>query len=164
MDIDTRVPLIVSVPGGKKGVGSDAMVELVDLYPTLADLCGLEKPEHLEGKSFVPVLENPDIEWKTEVYTLWPHDRAVYDKAILGYSVKTQRFNYVEWVNLSTGELLATELYDHQIDPKETKNVIDDPQYREDISNLEILCKERQATTDHDHLARVQNMKEIATD
>ncbi|MCF8381532.1 MAG: sulfatase [Bacteroidales bacterium] len=164
MDIDTRVPLIVSVPGGKKGVSSDAMVELVDLYPTLADLCGFEKPAHLEGKSFMPLLENPDIDWKTEVYTLWPHDRADYDKAILGYAVKTKRFNYVEWVNLSTGELLATELYDHMVDPKETKNVIDEPQYAEAISKLEVLCKERQTTTDHDHKARKLEANKVTAD
>jgi iduronate 2-sulfatase len=157
MDIDTRVPLIISVPGGRQNVTCDAQVELLDMYPTLADLCGLEKPEHLEGKSLVPLLSDPDLKWGSEVYSIWPHDRTKYDKTVMGYSVKTERYNYVEWIRLKTGEVLARELYDHHVDPKETKNVIDNPQYEADISILAQKCMERKQSTDHDHLYRAKS-------
>jgi iduronate 2-sulfatase len=69
----------------------------------------------------------------------------------MGYSVKDGRFNYVEWVDLSTGEILEKELYDHQLDPKETKNVIEDAQYKDIVARLAEKCKERKVATDHDH-------------
>jgi iduronate 2-sulfatase len=154
MDIDTRVPLIIKVPGGKGNVASNAQVELLDMYPTLADLCGLEKPDHLEGKSLLPVLNDPALEWEDEVYSIWPHDRTEYDETVMGYSVKNSQFNYVEWIQLNTGEVLATELYDHKLDPKETRNVVDDPQYAGEIARLAEKCMERKKATDHDHLYR----------
>jgi iduronate 2-sulfatase len=154
MDIDTRVPLIISVPGGKKAMSSDAMVELLDMYPTLAELCGLEIPGHLEGKSLVPVLNKPDIPWKGEVFSIWPHNRKEYDQTIMGYSVKTERYNYTEWVDLKTMEVLARDLFDHSSDPGEMKNVIDDPAYAEAVLTLEEKCRERKNATDHNHLFR----------
>ncbi len=151
MDIDTRVPLIISVPGGKKNVSTDALSELLDIYPTLADLCGLEKPDHLQGKSLVPVLEDPELEWDQDVYSVWPHDRWEYDKTIMGYAVKSARYNYIEWVKLSTGEVLARDLYDHKLDPQETVNVIENPEYIEVIAEMEKKCALRKQATDHDH-------------
>jgi iduronate 2-sulfatase len=153
MTIDTNIPLIFSVPDGKAGGQSAIPVEALDIYPTLAELCGLEKPSHLEGESLMPLLNDPDFapDGKKYAYTLWPHNRRNYDKTIMGYSVKDERFNYVEWVKLNTGEVLEKELYDHQLDPKETKNVIMDAQYRDVVIRLAAKCKERKATTDHDH-------------
>jgi iduronate 2-sulfatase len=156
LDIDTRVPLIIDVPGGMKNVKSDALVELLDMYPTLADLCGLEIPEHVEGRSLAPLLKNPDIEWVDHVTCIWPHDRTKYDQTIIGYSVKTKRFNYVEWVQLKSGEVLARELYDHLEDPEETINVIDLDVHSEEIVKLELLCKEKKEATDHEHLHRIK--------
>ncbi|WP_044205895.1 sulfatase [Flammeovirga sp. OC4] len=75
-DIATRVPLIVWTPDQSeksRGVKTDALVELVDMYPTLCDLAGLEKPEHLEGQSFAPLLENPNMEWKSAVFSAFPN-------------------------------------------------------------------------------------------
>ncbi|WP_281614870.1 sulfatase [Flammeovirga sp. SubArs3] len=74
-DIATRVPLIVWTPDQSeksRGVKSDALVELVDMYPTLCDLAGLEKPKHLEGQSFAPLLDNPDLDWKSAVFSSFP--------------------------------------------------------------------------------------------
>jgi iduronate 2-sulfatase len=142
MNLDTHVPLIVKAPGFKKGEQSDALVELVDMYPTLSELCDLELPKHLEGTSFVPLLKEPDLEWKEAVFTLWPHYRSNYDKTITGFSVKTQRYNYVEWTRLKTGEVLERELYDRQLDPKETINVINNAEYKEDIKTLEQMLKD----------------------
>ncbi len=72
-EIATRVPLIISVPGMKsKGKGSNALVELVDIYPTLCELAGLPQPDHLAGKSFVPLLDDPDQAWKDVAVSQFP--------------------------------------------------------------------------------------------
>lgn len=72
-EIATRVPLIVSAPGMKaKGRGSEALVELVDVYPTLCELAGIPRPDHLVGKSFAPLLDDPDQEWKTMALSQFP--------------------------------------------------------------------------------------------
>ena len=75
-EIGTRVPLIISTPNMTKevrGSKSDALVELVDMYPTLTELAGLEKPAHLEGQSFVPLLTNPKREWKQAAFSQFPN-------------------------------------------------------------------------------------------
>lgn len=153
MNIDTNVPFIFSVPNGKSGKVINTPVEALDIYPTLATLCGIEKPSHLDGESIISLLNNPDSEpdSKKYAYTMWPHQRREYDRTIMGYSVKDGRFNYVEWVKLNTGEILEKELYDHQNDPKETKNVIADKQYNAIVAELAQKCKERKDETDHDH-------------
>ncbi|NHE56560.1 sulfatase-like hydrolase/transferase [Cyclobacterium plantarum] len=153
MDIDTRIPLIFSVPGGRKGEVVDIPVEALDIYPTLTALCGMEEPSHLEGKSLIPILNNPEhrAESKEYAFTIWPQNRWNYDKTIMGYAVKDGRFNYVEWVKLNTGEVLEKELYDHQSDPGETRNVIDEEEYQEVIATLSAKTEERKAATDHDH-------------
>ncbi len=72
-EIATRVPLIVSVPGMKaRGQSSEALVELLDMYPTLCELAGLPVPRHVEGRSFVPLLDDPDREWKNAVFSQFP--------------------------------------------------------------------------------------------
>ena len=69
-ELGTRVPLIVSAPKlANAGQRTRALVELVDLYPTLAQLCGLTRPAHLEGTSFAPLLDQPDQPWKTAVFS-----------------------------------------------------------------------------------------------
>jgi len=84
-------------------------------------------------------------------YTICPDQRWTYDKTVLGYSVKDQQFNYVEWVKLSTGKVLERELYDHANDPKETKNVIDNPEYASVIAELAKRCTVRKVATNHDY-------------
>lgn len=153
MDIDTRVPFMISVPGGKSGAVCDQMVETLDLYPTLADLCGFEAPDHVDGKSLRPLLENPSLESKDHeyAYTIWPDNRWQYAKTVLGYSVKDKRYNYVEWVQLSTGEVLERELYDHSKDPQETKNVVGNLEFAPVVTRLAAQVSIRKDNTDHDH-------------
>ncbi|MBT8050461.1 MAG: hypothetical protein KJO70_04650, partial [Gammaproteobacteria bacterium] len=74
-----------------------------------------------------------DLEWKKVVFTLWPHDRDRFAQTITGFSVKTDKYNYVQWTRLATNEVLAAELYDHSNDTLETVNVVDLPAYREAV-------------------------------
>lgn len=151
MNIDTNVPLLFHTPNGKKGIVSKSPVEALDIYPTLAELCGLAIPAHVEGQSIVPLLDEPAQGMDRIVYTMWPESRQDYDRTIMGYSAKSSRFNYTEWIKLNTGEVLATELFDHQVDPMETKNVADDIAYRADVKFLSQKVAERIKATDHDH-------------
>ena len=127
-ELDAGVPLIIATPKTKQpGVKTDALAELLDLYPTLAELCGLPKPEGVEGTSLVAVLEDPHASVKKAAYT--QHPRPAYFKdapEVMGRSVRTVRYRYTEWRDFKTGELVASELYDHKRDPLETVNVAAD--------------------------------------
>jgi iduronate 2-sulfatase len=130
-ELAARVPLILSVPGqSNQGATSNAFVELVDLYPTLAELCGLEVSNNLEGLSMKPLLANPNRAWKTATFNQYPrmfegvrHER---HGDVMGYAVKTDRYRYVEWKEWGSGKVVAQELYDHQTDPNEMINVAND--------------------------------------
>ena len=113
----TRVPLIVRVPGGVAGAPTSALVELVDLYPTLTDLCGLPEPAGLEGTSFRPVLEDPGRPWKEAVFSEAKRNRAH------GRSVRTARYRFTEWAPLNGDGPSEFELYDVENDPKEYDNL-----------------------------------------
>ncbi len=128
-ELSTRVPLILSVPGQlRAGAATNALVEFVDLYPTLAELCGLDAPVGVEGVSLQPLLDQPDRPWKTAVFSQYPRSRTGSRHRghgdIMGYAVRTDRYRYVEWQDWKTKEVLARELYDHQSDPLETSNIV----------------------------------------
>jgi len=129
-ELSTRVPLIVAAPGHAPAV-TDALVELVDVYPALSDLAGLPTPEGVEGLSFKPLLIDPTQTWKSAVFSQYPRARAGHRHSgpgdIMGRSIRTTRHLYVEWRENETDQLLATELYDHHNDPHETHNLADDP-------------------------------------
>lgn len=123
-ELDTRVPLIITAPGKGRGVRSNELVELVDLYPTLADLGGLPVPGELEGTSLVPLLTKPDQSWKSAVFSQFPRPwQYKGEPETMGYAIRTDRYRYVEWRNFKTDEVKATELYDHQNDPGEVNNI-----------------------------------------
>lgn len=132
---DTRVPLIVRAPGVKPGQTVDRFVELVDLYPTLCDLAGIDIPDTMEGASFKPLLEQPGAPWKSAIFSL--HEQRPKDtldgRRYMGYSMVTERYHLVEWhtwddTTKSAGELVARELYDNQVDPQENTNLADLPE------------------------------------
>lgn len=129
----TRVPLLVSHPSMKTaGQRSKALVELVDLYPTLAQLCDLPLPKHLEGTSFAPLLQNPDQPWKKAAFSQFlrtgkpPHT---------GRSLRTDRWRYTEWHDLR-GKPTGVELYDELNDPQETVNLANDPTHAETVKQM----------------------------
>ena len=151
MHLDTNIPLIFSVPYLKQNSVSKTPVAALDIYPTLVELNGLEKPIHLEGQSIVPLLENPDSQKERVVFSIWPIKRQDYNKTIMGYAAKTARFNYVEWIKMSSGEKVGKELFDRQKDPNETINLISNPEYTETIAFLAEKVAERIQGTNHDH-------------
>ena len=105
-ELDTRVPLIVRAPGrAGNGQSSGALVELVDLFPTLTELCGLSQPHELEGTSFVPLLDTPAILWKKGAFSQFTRGN------VRGYSIRTPMSRYTEWRNTTTQEVTARELY-----------------------------------------------------
>ncbi len=124
-ELDARVPLIIAAPQHRRGQRADGLVELIDVYPTLADLAGLAPPEGLEGKSLRPILENPAVAVKDVALTQNPRPPYLRgkDPQVMGYSIRTDRFRYTEWRRFEDGRPVARELYDHQQDPRETRNL-----------------------------------------
>ncbi|MCA9179697.1 MAG: sulfatase [Planctomycetales bacterium] len=138
-ELDARVPLILSVPptltrtppgGGVRWQAqgaSQALVELLDLYPTLAELCRLPAPPGLDGDSMVELLQSErsdnDSRWSA-AYTQHPRPNYYGNRPeAMGVSVRTARHRYTEWRDFATKQVLATELYDHRQDPRETDNL-----------------------------------------
>lgn len=115
----TRVPLIVSAPGGKAdGRKCAALVELVDVYPTLCALANLPLPAHLEGTSFAPLLKNPEQPWKSAAFS--QHARP----GLMGYTMRTDTHRLTLWQAADdASKVEAVELYDHRTDPMENTNV-----------------------------------------
>jgi len=129
-EIDARVPLIIVDPGSKNaGTQSDQLVELLDLYPTLCSMIGIEEPDFVDGKSLVPVLNDPNTKIHDEAMS--QYYRRHEDREYMGYSMRTDQYRFVEWRDFSTGEIIERELYDHQDLPFENgiaverTNVID---------------------------------------
>ncbi len=148
-ETDTRVPLIVSVPGARAaGKKTDALVELVDLYPSLCELAGLSLPGHLEGTSFRPLFDDPGRAWKTAAfseylrrgndnYRVLPLVTANPDASYsrypredtMGRTMRTDRYRFTLWEAVKAPhEVWAAELYDHQSDPDENVNIAGRPE------------------------------------
>ena len=133
-ELGARVPLVVSVPGMKTASKrTQALVELVDLYPTLAELCALPLPKQLEGTSFAPLLEKPDLPWKKAAYSQYLRPGK---PPIMGRSIRTNEWRYTEWSDLK-GKLVANELYD----ASESKNLAADPAHAELVRQLAVQLK-----------------------
>lgn len=143
-ELDARVPLIISAPGMKQhGEASNSLTELIDLYPSLVDLCGLPPAAGLEGVSLKPALDDPKA--TVSRVALTQHPRPAYFKGepeVMGYSVRTDGFRYTEWRNWKTGKPVAKELYDHGFDPLENVNVAGKPQYEAAEINAAAALKE----------------------
>jgi uncharacterized sulfatase len=127
-----KSPFIISVPGLKSaGSVCRRTVELVDIYPTLADITELKAPEGLEGYSLAGLLKNPKSKWEHPAYT------QVQRGKIPGHSVRTEKWRYTEW---NFGQAGA-ELYDEVNDPKELNNLASDPKYASIVTEMKKLLK-----------------------
>ena len=166
-EIATRVPLMIwtpDMPQNSQGKRTKALVELIDMYPTLCELVGLPSPSHLEGYSFKPLLSSPNQSWKKAAFSQFPSpalrewgafplrpamretffgplieevegriidqqkekwNRALFENSIMGYAMRTDRYRFVIWKDRTEedSEPVYYELFDHQNDPLETKNI-----------------------------------------
>ena len=123
-----HVPLIIYVPGKKGGICSK-LIENVDIYATLAELCGLASPPGMEGTSFVPLLDNPTLTWKKAVFSqVYRNDRTL--GGIMARTICTGRYRYTTW------DKAGEELYDHKIDPHEFTNVATDSTYAKALKRM----------------------------
>jgi arylsulfatase A-like enzyme len=141
-EIDTRVPLLIRVPGmPHPGARSDALVELIDIYPTICELAGLPLPEQLEGTSFVPLLAQPDRPWKQAAFSQFPRviSRSP-DGQLMGYAMRTPTHLLVRWMvreGSTNIREVSSELYDVRKDPQQTVNVAADPKMVELVRHME---------------------------
>ncbi len=134
-EYDAWVPLMVATPGSRHaGRRTSSLAELVDVFPTLAALCGLPAAPGLDGVSLAPVLADPGAKVKSAAFTQHPRP-AYFDREpekvpkAMGCSVRTAEARYTEWRDWKSGETIARELYLETDQPAETRNVVDDPRY-----------------------------------
>ncbi|MCJ7485979.1 MAG: sulfatase [Candidatus Aminicenantes bacterium] len=133
-EIDVRAPLIVSAPGQKSpGTASAALVEMVDIYPTLCELAGFDPPHDLEGTSLTPLLEDPSRPWKSAAFNQYARG---FTNRFMGRSLRTDRYRYTEWRDRIDDRQIAVELYDHVTDSGEDVNVAGDPANKELVLEL----------------------------
>jgi len=116
----TNAPLIIRAPGFKTNVHTDGIVELVDIYPTLCDLAGVDLPKHLEGVSMVPLMRDPKRPWKTAAFT----------RDAKGVTMTTRDYTYTEYHNKER------MLYDRKKDPAENTNVAKAAEYRKTVQQM----------------------------
>ncbi len=167
-EIATRVPLLIWTPNMKaRGHKTNALVELVDIFPTLCELAKVPSPAHLEGHSFAPLLDEPNRQWKKAAFSQYPNpalrewaanplsqgmretwfgplikdveqriidqqgkkwERELFEEHLMGYTMRTDRYRLVVWRDHRNAEAepIFVELFDHKVDPQETKNVAGD--------------------------------------
>lgn len=141
-----RVPLIIVAPGvSVRGGVARSPVSLVDLYPTLAELCGLRAPTNLQGQSLVPMLRDPSHRGRGWALTQVTRSRRVRspegggmtNPKFFGYTIRTERWRYTEWDEGRGGR----ELYDHDRDPRELTNLAEDPAHSATVAELSALLR-----------------------
>tara|TARA_R110002096_G_scaffold400804_2_gene597514 strand:- start:4593 stop:6074 length:1482 start_codon:yes stop_codon:yes gene_type:complete len=125
----TQVPLIIYNPYSKINGSTKALVELVDIYPTLAELCHLKEPKNqLDGKSLTTILEHPNQKGKARVFI----------KKGNGYTLKTNDFSYTEFIKAEDSSTITSMLYDHRTDKLENENVVNDSEYNQVVQKLHL--------------------------
>jgi iduronate 2-sulfatase len=126
-----RVPLLIVAPGvAAKGGVAKSPVSLVDVFPTLAQLCDVKAPENVQGQSLAPMLRDPSVAGRG--WALTQVTRGGQNRRFFGYSLRTPRWRYTEW----DGGTQGRELYDHQSDPRELKNLASDSTHSQTLSEL----------------------------
>lgn len=125
----SRIPLLFGGAGvTSHGEGSPRTVELLDLYPTLADLCNLSgRPANLHGRSLAPLLANPNAAWDTPAISQIHRGENAGGQIVRGYSMRTERYRYSMWSESKADDgALGEELYDYTKDPRELHNLAKD--------------------------------------
>jgi len=142
-ELDTNAPLMISMPDGRTcGQRPNALVEFVDLYPTLVEAAGFEAPDGLEGLSMTPLLVDPNQSWKQAAFSQFPRPWRYHgEPEIMGYSIRTDRYRYTEWQKFRSRDPVARELYDHQCDAAEMTNLAEHPDLATVVSELSNLLR-----------------------
>ncbi|TZF85623.1 sulfatase (plasmid) [Pedobacter sp. BS3] len=140
-EIDTNIPLVVRVPWIESAIDkkSDKLIETVDIFPSLTQLCKLDGPANLQGNSFVPLLLDNNIPWKEAALSQYPREGG----KIMGHSMRTEDYRYTEWIRVANGAIVGRELYDHKVDPGENVNVAGDKNYKSTVEELSVLLNKR---------------------
>ena len=134
LDESSGVPLIVSVPGHKPGV-CHSLVELLDLYPTISKLSGLEIPKNIQGKDISKLLQDPSIEVREAVFSVAPMRE--------GFLLRDHQFAFIQYgENAEKG----VELYDIQNDPQQYENLAIRPEYKIKVAEYSSKMKEKLST------------------
>ena len=142
----TNAFLMMSVPGKKAGIKPIGLSEFTDVFPTLCDLTSLPIPSYVDGISLVPAIDHPNAPLRKYALSQYPRD----DAKIMGYSIRTKRFRYTEWMKDSYRTstpydqkyVIGTEMYDYEKDPLETRSVIGDKSYAKKQKNMQKLFLE----------------------
>ena len=120
----SRVPMLIVAPGTSgRGTIVESPVSQIDLFPTLAELCGITAPDNLQGQSLVPMLNNSSVTGRGWALTQVTRRNPTGVEVFYGYSLRTRRWRYTEWDGGEQGQ----ELYDHETDPRELNNLANDP-------------------------------------
>ena len=139
----TRTPVVMRYPGQKnRGEQSRALTELVDVYPTVCDICNVPFPEEveLEGTTFSALFDNPGQLWKRAVFSQYPREIPGVGPG-MGYSMRTDRYRFTEWSALDS-PFKALELYDYKADPYETRNIANLPRNQSLVNGLSAILQE----------------------
>lgn len=155
-ETDTRVPLLIHVPGKTGGKATRSLVELIDLYPTICELTGIPVPAHCQGQSFATLFDNPDAAHRDSAYSAYPAEAGIPEKVAsgminappqqtpkmgVGHSIRFGSYRYTEWRPRLDQAATAAVLTDLESDPGETTNVIE---YAEHSEALELARKHLQ--------------------
>ena len=134
-EVAANAPLLISVPGQKAaGRKSVSLAEFIDIYPTLAEVCGLPKPKDVDGVSLRPVLDDPSAKVRPVAISQYPRTDA--GKSLMGYSIRDERWRLTLWRDRKDNTIHATELYDEANDPHETVNVATKAENAEVVARL----------------------------
>jgi iduronate 2-sulfatase len=154
-ELDARVPLMIAPPANPQaGRKTMAFAELIDLFPTLVEWCGLPAAKGLEGTSLVPLIRDPARAVKPAAFTQHPRP-AYFDREpgktpqAMGCSVRTARVRYTEWRDWKTGATIGRELYAEADEPAETQNRIDDSNLAAAQREAETLLRARFPVVKH---------------
>ncbi|MCM2374752.1 sulfatase [Aporhodopirellula aestuarii] len=129
-ELDTRVPLIFSGSGIPSGTRSRALVEYIDIYPTLAQWCGLMIPKACQGESLLPLFADPSLPGKQAALSQYPRG------GVMGYSIRSGNWRYTRWQR-KNGEVIARELYDHSRSDVATENIAELPGNADTVKQLD---------------------------
>jgi iduronate 2-sulfatase len=137
-EIDVNVPLIISRESSyekrKVNASSDALIENVDVFPTLAEACGL-KTQELDGKSLVTLADNPKQRFHKAAYSVYPRG-----KNVMGFTCTDGKMRYTEWWDIKGNKLIENELYfNKQNYMKVSENFAQSDKYQKDVERMKAL-------------------------